>query len=131
MFRIFVIFGIICTMALISCSKDEGGNQDTFNTKINFISPAADSEYRIGDTIKISAIITSDVSMHGYEILIHNKTQKDIIPLKNKHTHGKEILVNENWVVNVSAESDIEIEIIAAIDHLGNQISAVKKVKCF
>ncbi|MBK9734843.1 MAG: hypothetical protein IPO92_07705 [Saprospiraceae bacterium] len=131
MFRILVIFGIICTMVLISCSKDVVGNQDTFNTKINFISPAADSECSIGDTIKISAVITSDVSMHGYEILIHNKTKKDIIPLKNKHTHGKEILINENWVVNVSAESVIEIEIIAAIDHLGNQISAVKKVKCF
>jgi len=131
MFRIFVIFGIICTIFHISCSKDEVGNQDTFNTKINFISPAADSEYSIGDTIKITAVITSDVSMHGYEILIHNKTQKNIIPLKNKHTHGKEILVNENWVVNVGTESVVEIEIIAAIDHLGNQISAVKKVKCF
>jgi hypothetical protein len=128
--RIFVIFGIICMMALISCSKDEGGNQGAFNTKINFISPAADSEYSIGDTIKISAVITSDASMHGYEILIHNKTQKDIIPLKNKHTHGKEILVNEIWVVNVSDESDMEIEIIAAIDHLDNHISAIKKVKC-
>lgn len=130
MFRIFVIFGIFCTMFLISCSKNEVGNQDTFNTKINFISPASDSEYSMGDTIKISAVITSDVSMHGYEILIHNKTQKKIIPLKNKHTHGKEITLDENWIVDVKDKSDLEIEIVAAIDHLGNQISAIRKVKC-
>ncbi len=130
MFRIFVIFGIFCTMFLISCSKDEVGNQDTFNTKINFISPASDSEYTIGDTIQISAVITSDVSMHGYEILIHNKTQKIIIPLKNKHTHGKEITLDENWIVDVKDKTDLEIEIVAAIDHLGNQISAIRKVKC-
>jgi len=130
MFRIFVIFGIFCTMFLISCSKDEVGNQDTFNTKINFISPAEDSEYSFGDTIKISATITSDVSMHGYEILIHNRTKKDIIPLKNKHTHGKEIILDENWIVDVKVKTDLEIEIVAAIDHLGNQISAIRKVKC-
>jgi len=130
MFRIFVIFGIICTIFHISCSKDEVGNQDTFNTKINFISPAEDSEYSFSDTIKISATITSDVSMHGYEILIHNKTKKDIIPLKNKHTHGKEIILDENWIVDVNVKTDLEIEIVAAIDHLGNQISAIRKVKC-
>ncbi|MBP6238251.1 MAG: hypothetical protein KA270_15965 [Saprospiraceae bacterium] len=130
MFRIFVIFGIICTIFHISCSKDEVGNQDTYNTKINFISPAEDSEYTIGDTIIISAVITSDVSMHGYEILIHNTTQKNIIPLKNKHTHGKEITLDENWIVDVKNKTDLEIEIVAAIDHLGNQISAIRKVKC-
>lgn len=130
MFRIFVIFGIICTMFLNSCSKDEVGNQDTFNTKINFVSPLDDTEFSYGDTILISAIITSDISMHGYEILIHNKTQKDIISLKNKHTHGKEIILDEIWIVDIKDETDLEIEIVAAIDHLGNQISAIRKVKC-
>jgi hypothetical protein len=130
MSRIHNFVWIFIVAVFISCAKDEPNKQDTFNTRINFISPLQDTEFSFGDTIMISAIITSDISMHGYEILIHNKTQKTIIPLKNKHTHGKEIILDENWIVDVKDKTDLEIEIVAAIDHLGNQISATRKVKC-
>ncbi|MFZ1751041.1 MAG: hypothetical protein WAU01_12645 [Saprospiraceae bacterium] len=130
MSKILTYFSVVVLVIFLSCTKDESTNQDTFNTKINFTSPISDAEFTLGDTIVISAIITSDVSMHGYEILIHNKSQKTSYPLKSKHTHGKEISVNENWIVDYNGKTDVDIEIIAAIDHLDNKISSIRKVRC-
>ena len=82
-----------------------------------------------GDTIFIIATITSDVSMHGYEMLLH-KPNEAPFSIKNKHTHGKIINVNDYWVVDFAEQKTIELELVALIDHTGNNLSEKRKVSC-
>lgn len=123
------IYVIFLLFLIASCSKEEAVTVDKFNTKIELLSPRQGIKYVKGDTIFILATITSDVSMHGYEMLLH-KPNEAPFSIKNKHTHGKIINVNDYWVVDFAEQKTVELELVALIDHTGNNLSEIRKVSC-
>ncbi len=123
-------FIFIYSLFFLSCSKNTETVQDKFNTRIVFHTPDEGNEYRKGDTIFIRAEITSDVSMHGFEILIHPGITGQSVSLKSKHTHGKVIQAETYWVADIDRKSEVQIEVVAAIDHLGNNLSAFRHIVC-
>ena len=70
---------------------------------------------RVGDTIKVVALIQSNVSMHGYEVVLRKDGQT--ISLKSKHAHNKAFEVFVEWIVPITEPSEVLIEVIANIDH--------------
>lgn len=127
----FIFLTIFFTIGLIySCDKqDDLIVQNKFNTVVKFITPNENQKFLKGDTIHIQADITSDVSMHGYEILLYTSL-KDTMIIAGKHTHGQSIHVDEFWVVDRDAAQTVEIDMVALIDHLGNNLSRKRKVSC-
>jgi hypothetical protein len=114
---------LLISIFTLSCSKDESSEVDLKNTQISISKPVENLPISKGDTLHIEAIITSDVSMHGYEIIIHDiasKTQQSII---NKHTHGKQISVKQSWNTSNETLGEKEVEVVAIIEHTGLKTS--------
>ena len=118
---------ILISIFTLSCSKDESAEVDLKNTQISITKPTENLIVSKGDTLHIEAIITSDVSMHGYEIIIHDlatKTQQSII---DKHTHGKQLSISQSWITSNETLGDKEIEVVGIIEHTGLKTSAKRK----
>ena len=118
---------ILISIFTLSCSKDESEEVDLKNTQISITKPTENLIVSKGDTLNIEAIITSDVSMHGYEIIIHDlatKTQQSII---DKHTHGKQLSITQSWITSNETLGEKEIEVVAIIEHTGLKTSAKRK----
>lgn len=118
---------LLISIFTLSCSKDESEEVDLKNTQISIIKPTENLIVSKGDTLHIEAIITSDVSMHGYEIIIHDlatKTQQSII---DKHTHGKQLSITQTWITSNETLGEKEIEVVAIIEHTGLKTSAKRK----
>jgi len=118
---------ILISIFTLSCSKDESAELDLKNTQISISKPVENLPISKGDTLYIEAIITSDVSMHGYEIIIHDlatKTQQSII---DKHTHGKQLSISQSWITSNETLGEKEIEVVAIIEHTGLKTSAKRK----
>ncbi len=114
---------LLISIFTLSCSKDESSEVDLKNTQISISKPVENLPISKGDTLHIEAIITSDVSMHGYEMIIHDiasKTQQSII---NKHTHGKQISVKQSWNTSNETLGEKEVEVVAIIEHTGLKTS--------
>ncbi|HLO56710.1 MAG TPA: hypothetical protein VK169_20610 [Saprospiraceae bacterium] len=119
---------ILISIFTLSCSKDESEEVDLKNTQISITKPTENLIVSKGDTLRIEAIITSDVSMHGYEIIIHDlatKTQQSII---DKHTHGKKLSITQSWITSNETLGEKEIEVVAIIEHTGLKTSAKRKL---
>ena len=119
---------ILISIFTLSCSKDESEEVDLKNTQISITKPTENLIVSKGDTLHIEAIITSDVSMHGYEIIIHDlatKTQQSII---DKHTHGKQLSITQSWITSNETLGEKEIEVVAIIEHTGLKTSAKRKL---
>ncbi len=118
---------LLISIFTFSCSKDESAEVDLKNTQISITKPTENLIVSKGDTLHIEAIITSDVSMHGYEIIIHDlatKTQQSII---DKHTHGKQLSINQSLITSNETLGEKEIEVVAIIEHTGLKTSAKRK----
>jgi hypothetical protein len=114
-------------VVVVSCDK----NQDTMNANvaINFFSPTNDTTFSAGDTIKIEADISADVSMHGYKIYLFAPGESEPQLLVDRHTHGTFIYVRNTWIVpSTIGKGKMDIEIIALVDHEGQTITAKKEV---
>lgn len=118
---------ILISIFTLSCSKDESEEVDLKNTQISITKPTENLIVSKGDTLHIEAIITSDVSMHGYEIIVHDlatKTQQSII---DKHTHGKQLSISQSWITSNETLGEKEIEVVGIIEHTGLKTSAKRK----
>ena len=119
---------LLISIFTLSCSKDESEEVDLKNTQISITKPTENLIVSKGDTLHIEAIITSDVSMHGYEIIVHDlatKTQQSII---DKHTHGKQISISQSWITSNETLGEKEVEVVAIIEHTGLKTSLKRTV---
>lgn len=114
----------------VSCKKDEVASPDFQNTKITINKPIINAILKHDDLIAIDAIITSDVSMHGYEILLHDNTNNTSISILNKHTHGKKIIVEHVHKILCAKPTAYTLEIIAIINHDSLKLSEKIKFTC-
>ncbi|MBL0309165.1 MAG: hypothetical protein IPP77_05660 [Bacteroidetes bacterium] len=114
----------------VSCSKDENTHLLT-TASIIIDSPLSSSIYSPNDTVKISGTITSDSTLHGYQIYLRNKADKSSIAIFNVHEHATQITIDQFWVNTIITDTtDVELEIIAALDHDGNSIGKKVSFKC-
>lgn len=127
----FSIMTGMCTMMLyLSCKKDEVASPDFQNTKITINKPVINAILKHDDVLVIEGIITSDVSMHGYEILLHDNTNNTSISIINKHTHGKEIIIEQFHKIQCTKPTAYTLEIIAIINHDTLKLSEKIKFTC-
>lgn len=122
---------VICIMIFhVSCKKDEVEDTDLHNTKITISKPMSNATLKHDDLLVIDAIITSDVSMHGYEILLHDNTNNTSISILNKHTHGMKIIVEHVHKILCAKPTAYTLEIIAIINHDNLKLSEKIKFTC-
>lgn len=113
---------IIISLALITglgaCKKSDPGNAPT--ATINVISPTANATYHHGDTIRINALATYALDLHGYDWELKNSTDNSIIASNDMHLHGTTISIDEYWVNTLSVSVNALLTITVDIDDEGN-----------
>ncbi|MFX3625936.1 MAG: DUF4625 domain-containing protein [bacterium] len=118
---------LFATTAFVSsCNKSDDDNPDptptdNFSTKVT--SPEEGKTFHSGATVKIEAEISDDKELHGYAVRIINKSMNDteVFKSEHRHMHAKSYTISETWVNNVTHHSDMQLQIIAYIDHEGTE----------
>lgn len=127
---LFVSLSLSIVLVMSSCSKDESIHRLP-NATITINSPVANAVYQPNDTVKISATIASDSVLHGYTIYIRKRSDKSSLFALNVHDHLPLLTVDQFWVNTLTTDTtNVELEIIAALDHDGNSIGKKVNFTC-
>ncbi|MCZ2102146.1 MAG: hypothetical protein LC107_11475 [Chitinophagales bacterium] len=123
-------FGLLigATLLISSCSKDDDNNTDPVAAEaiITITAPTEGAAFEQNATIHITGNIEFADGLHGYQIFIRKKADNTVLFQKDEHVHGKTVDFSEQWVNNLDNHYDLELEVIAILDHDGK--TASKKV---
>lgn len=108
-----------------ACNKDEEDHHNN-EAHITILTPTAGQQFGSQDTVIISGKIESDEQLHGYELIVRQKSDSSVKFTHNAHAHSTELEFSQKWAVNVHGHQDMELEVIPILDHDGNTSS--KKV---
>jgi hypothetical protein len=111
-----------------SCKKKDKKSEDPQpdlkkEASITIYSPTTGQQFDHGATVTISGKIESDEQLHGYKLIIRQKSDNSEKYVENAHTHSKTIEFSETWDVDVEGHQDMELEVIGILDHDGNTIT--------
>src|SRR5688500_18339229 len=114
--------------AIVSCDDDSEANVEPTKTAIITVtSPAENGMVTANDSATVSGTIEAAENLHGYTISIRRKADHTEIFRKESHAHKPTLTFSFKWLVeNVTKHTELELEIITALDHDGN--TASKKV---
>lgn len=99
--------------------------------ELTITSPVSSDVYHNGDTINITGTASYYQEMHGYELYILNKTTGDTVHHAHAHEHGASLTITSSWVVsNITAHSDMELNVDLILDHEGNTQSEKVAFMC-
>lgn len=127
---------VITTLFCTACKKNKHsklntGNSDSKNTAvITITSPSLNQEFGYRVNITVSGKIEANQELHGYKLVIYQKSDNWERFSKQVHTHGKTIEFNESWENTVEEMQDMELEVIAITDHDGSTVSKKVDFRC-
>src|SRR5690606_5140928 len=115
-----IALGLMTTALLFatSCSKEEPTPEPAKAT-ITVTSPFENEAFDHNATVSITGKIEYSEGLHGYQIIVRKKSDNSVQFEKDEHAHGTTIDFNENWVNNLDGHNDMELEVIAILDHDG------------
>jgi hypothetical protein len=100
-------------------------------TKIDIKSPQTQTNYQKGDTIFISAEVSSDAALHDVNVLISSENDSNMVYFnKNYHTHGSRQTIQLMYILPLAEKTNLRL-MISTYNH-GNVQTAQKQmvVRC-
>lgn len=127
-----ISLGLMATAALFttSCGKDDHIHEPDATAIITITTPTEGQEIDHHAMVNVTGKIESTAELHGYQIIIRQKSDNAVKFEKDAHAHGTTINFNENWENTVTGMQDMELEVIAIIDHDGNTTSKKVNFHC-
>lgn len=115
---------------LFSCKKEiihngdvgnvnHGGFEDNRQMEIILESPSELDTLFHENSLTISGKIKGNFTLHGYSLRIYNTETNQMVWVRNKHTHGEEIVFHETWNHNLAESTPLLLEILAVGNHEG------------
>ena len=108
----------------------KAGTRLTAQATITLTAPAEGTMFLANAVVPITGTITAPASMHGYEITLRNKATNVVLFTANGHAHGTSLSFNEQWTNNVSSDAEVEIEVVAILDHDDNKTVKKTTIHC-
>lgn len=112
------------SVLFVSACKDEAA---ITTADIAISSPLAEATIENGEEVHMIGTIKTEGELHGYEIHLYNKTAGTEVFTLDEHVHGQTLAFDEHWINNVVEHSEMEMEIVAVLNHEGD-ITVSKKV---
>jgi len=109
---------ICCMLIIAACRKREEETPEP-KVQITINTPQEGAMFQVGDTIHISAEISSPIDLHGYAWTLTSQADGTVLHTEDAHAHNKTFTVTGSWVNNVAAVTEATLEITAEIDHEG------------
>lgn len=132
-----IALGLLAAATLFtttSCEKKEKGHDHqeppATTTTITITTPTEGQAIDHHAMVNVTGKIESNVELHGYKIIIRQKSDNSVKFEQNKHAHGTTINFNESWENNVDGMQDMELEVIAVVDHDGNTTNKKLNFHC-
>ena len=121
--NIIIILGIL-VFSFASCNDEDS---DRHNTSIIIQNPTENQIFNVQDSIRLLVEITSDLSLHGYEVRLHDLQTNIFEIITNKHAHGNQLNLDHIWVAD---KKDLKkIEVIAFVTHDGEKVSVSRNIE--
>jgi len=128
-----IALGLMATATLLvtSCEKDEHNHEpEPEKATITINTPTEMQTFEEDETVSITGKIEYSKGLHGYQIIIRQKSDNSVKFEKDEHAHGTSINFNESWTNNLHGHNDMELEVIAILDHDGNTTSKKVNFHC-
>ena len=109
---------------LYSCKKSETLPTAT----ITVYSPTMNQVYMPGDTVRISAKIERETSLHGYHTAITN-VSGDTLFAADSHEHAAVLTVDEYWINTLPTSVELTVSISSEINHEGLEVSKAVTIR--
>ncbi len=100
-------------------------------TRIDIKSPQTQTNYQKGDTIFISAEVSSEAALHDVNVLITSENDSNMVFFnKNYHTHGSRQTIQLIYILTLVNKTNLRL-MVSTYDH-GNVQTAKKQmiVRC-
>ena len=131
---VIAFFLILFAIATVSCKEDDDNVEPqtpaTEAAKITFTSPKAHAAFNGAQVVNIAGKIEAPKQIHGYKIIIRNKTANTETVIKDDHAHGTAVNFAADWTNNVAGHCDMEAELVVTLDHDGNTHSQKVAFHC-
>ena len=99
--------------------KDDGSCEYADPEPVFSISdPTGNATFALNDTVHINAMVTYEEEMHGWEARIINTSANDTPFVTMAHDHLSTYHIHDYWVNNVSAHSDMMLQIKVFKEHM-------------
>jgi len=121
-------FTMLSALFLFNACENEAKHHDLSTTDIQLVinSPTDTQEFEADDTVFINATIDAPSELHGYELHLKRLADTTEVLSKDIDLHTNHFSINEIYINPGLVHSDMELEIVAKIDHNGKSTS--KKV---
>lgn len=118
---ILLAAGLLSTAACNDKDNDPTPKPVEDEVTITIESPKPNAVIHAGETLHIHAVITSPVTLHGYEWKLTNKADGSVLAEADDHTHEKELTVHDHWEweEHITSETAATLEIMVIVDHDG------------
>lgn len=126
----FLSLFLAATLSFISSCKKDDGHDEEPTADIAITAPTAGQEYMAGDTVFINATVTGTAAMHGWELHLRKVSDQTEVFSADAHDHAATYTITETWVNNVSDHTELQLEIVATLDHDGHTASKTVNIHC-
>ncbi len=116
---IFSLLPLLAAATLVvfnACKKDEHHDNEA---TIEIASPTEGQIVMAGATLAIKATLTGKEDLHGWKVELRNKADNTVLFTADNHDHALTLTIDEVWTNNVTAHTDLVLEVFAQLDHDG------------
>jgi hypothetical protein len=124
------IIGLLLMAWAGACQNDHEAEPQADQATITLTAPSEGTMFLANAVVPIAGTITAPANMHGYEITLRNKATNAVLFTANGHAHSASLSFNEQWTNNVSDDAEVEIEVVAILDHDGNKTVKKTTIHC-
>lgn len=112
-----VLFAL-CALSIVACQKSNEVAPDTNKVNFNISSPSSGQNFKIGDTVQLSAAVDYLSELHGYQVKIEDTATGTSLFDDAEHVHGDHFNIADYWVATQAG--GLKLSITVTVDHEGN-----------
>jgi hypothetical protein len=95
------------------------------DTSVLIKSPSEGEVFQFGDIVPVEVEISGAEEIHGWALYLVNWSLEEPQVIWNNalHIHNESMTVSDEWLNEVLIDSEIELTVVAYLDHEGNTIT--------
>jgi len=121
--RKILFTALLLPLFFTACTDNNAAEEDTEAPVIEMLSPAANTNFKTGDTLRIKAAISDNDELHEGEVKLTNiSTNTDLLKY-DLHVHElKQYTVDTMYIIKADDNANLKLLITASDHHEHNTI---------
>lgn len=120
-YKLILPYLFCLSVIFAGCGKKNNSGEEPI-ISIELLSPTAYAQLKVGDTLRLNAIVSSPVDLHGYTYTLTTREKTKSFWAVAEHTHARNFTLNDTWVVTPEAASAaLTFTLKIEVDHEGKE----------